>query len=71
MAVERKARVMKATVSLWRGQYRNDGLERIANLSEGLRLHDVRLVGEASDWFLLADMHVYEPDGRHATRRAA
>lgn len=52
-----------ATIILWQGQYRNDGLERLENLSPSIDrwLRDPRLVGEPSNWLLIAEARLYEP----------
>lgn len=55
-------------IILWHGQYRNDGLEVLdmtltdcspRSAPRGLR--DVRLVGEPTKWFVVADAVRYQP----------
>lgn len=52
-----------ATVILWHGQYRNDGLEVLNHIVEyrlpGLK--NLRLEGAPTRWFLVADAVIYQP----------
>jgi hypothetical protein len=40
----------RTTVVLWRGQYSNDGLERVETLERLTWARDIRLLGTPGDW---------------------